>query len=69
MTFTTTDDIHLGCCQQRRPQSYDVQTETGILRRTRRHLLRIPQDKREKRKEDKDEVFGSTQSYKREKPL
>ena len=31
------------------PRSYDVQTETGVLRRNRRHLLRIPRDEREKR--------------------
>ena len=31
------------------PRSYDVQTETGIFRRKRRHL-HIPPDEREKRK-------------------
>ena len=49
------------------PRSYDVQTETGILRRNRRHLLHIPRDKREKRKEDKDEVLGSTHKPTEEK--
>ena len=33
------------------PRSYNVQTETGILRRKGRHLLRIPRDEREKPKE------------------
>ena len=49
------------------PQSYDVQTETGILRRNRSHLLHIPRDKRENRKEDKYEVLKSTNKSKEEK--
>ena len=49
------------------PRSYDVQTETGILRRNRRHLLHIQRDERENRKEDKDEVLKSTNKPKEEK--
>ena len=48
-------------------RSYDAQTETGILRRNRRHFLHIPRDEREKRKEDKDEVLGSTHKPTEEK--
>ena len=42
------------------PRSYDIQTESGILRRNRKHLQRIPRDERGKREEDKDEVPGNT---------
>ena len=35
------------------PRSYNVQTETGVVRRNRRHLLHVPRDERERcNKED-----------------
>lgn len=38
------------------PRSYNVQTETGVVRRNRRHLLRIPRDESEKIDEENGSV-------------
>ena len=42
------------------PRSYIVQTETDVVRRNRRHLLRVPRDERERCNEENEEVPQNT---------
>ena len=38
------------------PRSYDIQTENGVVRRNRKHLLHVPWDEGKKRQENRDET-------------
>ena len=42
------------------PRSYNVQTETGVVRRNRRNLLRVPRDERERCNEEDEGVPQNT---------